>query len=275
MKKSETEYKTKDLEPSNLLIFLLIAFGWTWAWWGMIIYGVINITASGNNFWQTMVFLITPFGPTIAAFVVSRFGVSKEEAKQLWQRFWNFEPAWYWWLAVIILPVLMFALPYQIERMIKGSLITPNWITTPSVIFTMFLANLVGGGLSQEFGWRGFLLPRLQARWNALLSSIITGAIWAIWLLPSWYLPPDPRTDSFFYWAGILILWSIMFTWLYNNTKGNLLIAVLLNTLGHLIVAMFTSGYKYLYIVNGFIVAVLILYFGAKSLKQRKRARRR
>ena len=65
-----------------------------------------------------------------------------------------------------------------------------------------------------------------------------------------------------------------MFTWLYNNTNGNLLIAVLFNTLGHMLIGMFPSKITFLYIINGLIAAVLVLFFGAKILNKGKGAKR-
>ena len=47
-----------------------------------------------------------------------------------------------------------------------------------------FLPLLIIGPLSEEIGWRGYALERLQTRWNALTSSLIVGLVWALWHLP-------------------------------------------------------------------------------------------
>ncbi len=32
--------------------------------------------------------------------------------------------------------------------------------------------------------WRGFALPRLQSKHNALVSTVILGILWALWHIP-------------------------------------------------------------------------------------------
>jgi membrane protease YdiL (CAAX protease family) len=47
-----------------------------------------------------------------------------------------------------------------------------------------FLYNVIYGGLSEEPGWRGFALPRLQAKFSPLVTSLILGVLWAFWHAP-------------------------------------------------------------------------------------------
>jgi membrane protease YdiL (CAAX protease family) len=44
--------------------------------------------------------------------------------------------------------------------------------------------NILGGPLEEEFGWRGYLLPRLSARIGNTWATLSVGAIWASWHLP-------------------------------------------------------------------------------------------
>ncbi|GAB3743273.1 CPBP family glutamic-type intramembrane protease [Microlunatus parietis] len=39
--------------------------------------------------------------------------------------------------------------------------------------------TLVAGPLAEEFGWRGWLQPRLRQRWSRALTTLVLGTVWA------------------------------------------------------------------------------------------------
>lgn len=101
-------------------------------------------------------------------------------------------------------------------------------------------------GLGEELGWTGFLTPRLQARYNALVSSIIRSVLWGLWHFPLFFFVFDALSLSEFpypFWVsqygfviamGAFILinqlpWSIFYTWIFNNTRGSLLLVAVLH----------------------------------------------
>jgi len=52
------------------------------------------------------------------------------------------------------------------------------------IIVPMLNYNLLGGPLFEEFGWRGFLLPRLQNAMPPWAACVVVGILWAIWHWP-------------------------------------------------------------------------------------------
>ncbi|MFO7794919.1 MAG: CPBP family intramembrane glutamic endopeptidase [Promethearchaeati archaeon] len=131
-----------------------------------------------------------------------------------------------WYLAafLIMLAPLLFALIYIL---IGGESpgIDPS-LTLPLLVFNLFY-TLFSGPLSEELGWRGFALPRLQSRFTALLSSIILGFIWASWHLPLYFIPPQ-RIAIYIFIPLVLVI-SILMTWVYNNTGGSVLLTIIMH----------------------------------------------
>jgi membrane protease YdiL (CAAX protease family) len=99
-------------------------------------------------------------------------------------------------------------------------------------ILPFFLTDFISNG--EEIGWRGYVLPRLQAKYSALTATLILGVIWGFWHLPK-YLTHF-SVPSFAWFMGHTMAAAVLYTWLYNNTKGSLLLVTLFhassNTMG-------------------------------------------
>jgi uncharacterized protein len=95
------------------------------------------------------------------------------------------------------------------------------WVAALAFLLYQVLSN------GEEFGWRGYALPRLQARYGALVASLIIGVIWAVWHLPKFLAAGDVHDYSFWFFALQIIATAILYTWVYNNTRGSLLMALL------------------------------------------------
>jgi membrane protease YdiL (CAAX protease family) len=127
-------------------------------------------------------------------------------------------------LAAIAIHVLLggavpdFAQPFA--RQIVGPSLN-LWVALP--IF--FLMGVFTNG--EEIGWRGYALPKLQARHGAFIASLIIGVIWAFWHVPKFLTADSAQDYSFWLFLLDTIAKSILFTWVYNNTKSSLLMVTL------------------------------------------------
>jgi len=93
-------------------------------------------------------------------------------------------------------------------------------------------ALLVGGGVSEEPGWRGFLLPRLQDRFSPLAASLLVWLPWALWHAPLDLTGYAGSTFSAYLRTRVFILIpvSIIITWVYNRCGKTILSAALFHS---------------------------------------------
>jgi len=88
-----------------------------------------------------------------------------------------------------------------------------------------WIANLIFYGFGEEVGWRGFALPRLQARTSALRASLLLAVGWAGWHLPLFFFTPGLSALGAAGIAGWIVslgLGSITLTWLLNSSGGSI-----------------------------------------------------
>lgn len=93
-----------------------------------------------------------------------------------------------------------------------------------------WMANIFFYGFGEEVGWRGFALPRLQARRSALSSALLISAAWAAWHLPLFAFAGGLSAMGIAGVAGWLfsiVTGSILMTWLFNASRGSILAVAL------------------------------------------------
>ena len=159
------------------------------------------------------------------------------------------------------------------------SVLSQPWLFLWNFVYIFFL----GGPLEEEFGWRGYALPRLQTRHTALVSSVTLGIIWAFWHLPLNFMaqPPGPQyqaaIEMFLGSVVTMAFMSVLFTWLYNNTGGSVFATLLFHTMVNLstyvVFPVFeTQTGPLYYLISMIAVAIIILaVFGAKRIVREKK----
>ena len=108
-------------------------------------------------------------------------------------------------------------------------------LATITVALSSFtVVQSAASGLLEEPGWRGFALPRMQARRPAFAASLLLGALWGSWHLPLMIARGLPLTTAgligFVFFILLVTAWAVLFTWVYNNTGGSLFVMVVMHT---------------------------------------------
>jgi len=88
---------------------------------------------------------------------------------------------------------------------------------------------LTTGPLAEEFGWRGFLLPKLLKTNNFILTNIKLGFIWSIWHLPIMYPTWSNNPVSIIYFFTGVTCFSFWLAYTYLSGKSSLLPCILLH----------------------------------------------
>ncbi|HEU0022444.1 MAG TPA: CPBP family intramembrane glutamic endopeptidase [Dehalococcoidia bacterium] len=182
--------------------------------------------------------------------------------------------SWVWYPAALILPVFLVIVAASLNILLgTNPLNTDHLANWPEVCFT-FAFVFVVIALGEEPGFRGFALSRLQVSRTALEAALTVSVIGAIWHVPLFLTGDSP-------WSNIIIIVAgyILFTWLFNNSRGSVLIAMLLHTslgvIGPEIIAPIFTGadlarYSWL-LAGGFAIAalVVVVLFGPRTLTRK------
>jgi uncharacterized protein len=185
-----------------------------------------------------------------------------------------------WYAAALLLPVAVYVVAVSLNILLGASASTAEQFGSWYLIFPLFAYSLLfplSGAFGEELGWRGYALPRVQARLWALSAALIIGVIQTAWHLPLFVIdrstPPVPLI------AGYMGL-GILATWVFNNTRGSVLMTMLLhasfNTNAGFFGEMFAGAdlvrMSWLLAAGWFVAAiVVVIVAGPKHLSRKHR----
>jgi membrane protease YdiL (CAAX protease family) len=189
--------------------------------------------------------LFVGYGLAAAALTVTGLGTGRGGVLSLLRRFLICRVGLRWYLVVLILPTVLYLAAIALHHLLGGPRIDLSATQARSIfgdratmwlfVIPFFLVDAITNG--EELAWRGFVLPRLQRRYGALVSSVILGAIWGLWHLPRLWSTSDPLSIVYAILHDIAL--AVLFTWVYNSTRGSLLIVTLFH-------AAFNAAYVFL-----------------------------
>jgi membrane protease YdiL (CAAX protease family) len=170
--------------------------------------------------------------PAIAALLAAALTGGRGALRELGSRLVRWRVGWQWYVVVILGPAAFSLAVAGIYTLFGGSwadAAPPAILVGPLVVLPLFLVILtLTDGLGEELAWRGFALPRLLTRYNALAASLILGVIWALWHLPLLWTEGGPMYQLPV-WLLLLDVTAkaVLFTWVFLHTRGSVLIAML------------------------------------------------
>jgi len=181
--------------------------------------------------------VLVGYGFVVAAVVATWIVDGRDGVRTLLRRFLIWRVG-LWWYAVILLgPAVVditaivldavlgggapdFAHPFATRILPAG---TNLWAAAPLFLLFQALAN------AEEIGWRGYALPRLQARHGALAATLVIGVVWAFWHVPKFLTAGSAQDYPFWLFLVDTTAKAVVFTWVFTSTGGSLLAVTLLH----------------------------------------------
>ena len=178
--------------------------------------------------------MLAVWAPALSAILLSRMMEGKAGPQALFHPIRRWRVGIQWYLFILLYPTVIWFLARAIDTVFGQSFeftipILTYFPPEQSYMVVVALVFAFPNTLGEELGWRGFALPRLQAKYDALVSSIMLGLFWAVWHIPMW-IANDIMGLDLLRSVVTITTYAIIFTWVYNNTGGSLLLAWLFHT---------------------------------------------
>jgi membrane protease YdiL (CAAX protease family) len=213
------------LKHHALLIGIILVFLFTWP---------IDLSNSGLMPFKVpfILYLFLGWGFIVAAVLMTWLTLGGGAVGQLLRRYLKWRVHWTWYLALLLMPAAavlgvylnaaLTGVPADFGRVMADQLRPPRF-SRLAFVLPFFITDLITNG--EEIGWRGYVLPRLQAKHNALAAALITGVIWGLWHIPKFLTHWDWSYFALFLLDTIAK--AVFLAWMYNGTGGSLLLVAM------------------------------------------------
>jgi membrane protease YdiL (CAAX protease family) len=212
-----------------LAVYIVINYTISWA----LLYPTFKLLLAARGSFPPLALLglVGGYGPSLAALLMLALAGGREGVRTGLRQFLQWRRPVHYYLFVLIGPICIY-----IVAVLANLRPVADFKSGLQAIPLAFLVALPFGPLGEELGWRGYLLPQLLKRHDAVTASLIVGVAWAAWHIPA-FVFPGAAIPSFFAvsaWSIFLFACSIMaeafaFTYLFLKTKGSLILAILLH----------------------------------------------
>jgi membrane protease YdiL (CAAX protease family) len=218
---------------SPLRIYFGLAFALTWGVGGIALLIGLWVPESRLLTTSSPLYYLAAYSVSLTGIVLTARYDGWEGLRGLGRRLLPWRSPLRWYLIVVAGYAAITA-----SALGTAALLQPTTAAIPPL--SAFLTALVidgvrdPGPIGEEFGWRGFALPRLLERYSPLHASIRLGLIHAAWHIPLFFIPGMPQTQVSFplFTLGVVSI-AIFNTALYLRTGANLLLAILVHLLAN------------------------------------------
>lgn len=172
-----------------------------------------------------------------------------------------------WWAFALLFTGIISAATLALVNLFGDRSVALTGVVPWFDLLPMAIILTIFAGLGEEFGWRGFLIPRLQLRHSALKTSVIIGAFHSLWHVPKFFIAGETQYlwlqdvgffPAFLGYAVFVIAWAIQLTWVFNNTKGSVLLAAVVHGVGNAWIGGYFDIYTQTGMLGNFVMTALM-----------------
>jgi uncharacterized protein len=207
-------------------LFYAIACGFAWIAWLSAVLGPDGLKLTKTHVSFPVFACIGTLGPFLACFITHRVCAGNWRAVRLLPR-GGLKLGWLLFGPLLVFFCFFFVFPALIS---KGG--PSAWHWHPGALIgiwvPMFNYNLFGGPLFEEFGWRGFLQPRLQQMLPPWIAAICVGFLWAAWHIPLFLVSFTSASPLVFLF--ILVGLSVIMAFAFNGSGQAVVVAILMHS---------------------------------------------
>ena len=226
------------MKEHPLATYFILAYAISWAI-------VAPLIASAQGFTDVPVpfalHYLNDYGPLLAALITAGIANGSEGLRDLFRRIVKWRVGLGWVLVAAFSPLAVYGIAVGVVVSLGDP--PPDLSRLGTITYLPFLGWagwvfwILTAGIGEESGWRGYALPKLQSHMSALSATLIVTLFWVGWHLPRFFYYGAYMELGFSVLPlaahGFLAL-AIVLTWLYNSTRGSILMA-----------ALFHGGYNF------------------------------
>ena len=185
------------------------------------------------------------FGPLIAAMIM-RLCVTREGVRGTL----GATRSWRYYAVAVAAPALFVASIISVDTVGGLGQFTPPRSLGLAIPTVVFIGGALGVPLTlgEEYGWRGYLLPRLLPL-GEIKATLVVAVIWTLWHLPILLIglnyPNQTVMTVLPVFAIAVVLTAFPFTWLYLESGSSVMVVAVMHSVLNATGDTFTSS-KYL-----------------------------
>lgn len=225
------------MKNNRVAVYIGVAFGWSYLLWiksfilagssgfaikfhGELFEAVQSGRMQSSQWMATAIAILATYGPLVASILVrKRQGGSRSRRKSSLT------------LGIFLQAVGMILLITFIPGILVVNQVRlpQNGLSALLLVLVFFIYQLFTSG-TEEFGWRGFLLPEFLKRYTLWQAGIRVGIIWAVWHYPVaiyMFIVQGMNliqivTSMIGFTAGIIGM-SVLHSYFYNRSRSVML----------------------------------------------------